>query len=114
MNTQHDEMADETITWIRAGRLYYRHESGLCFSAKMVELADANEEDEPYPVHLLGGTPADVTPYTPDESSPEGRVVQDWIDHMDSVAEAIGRVAVGAVQARLVMSALQNHVKTAA
>ncbi len=41
MNTQHDEMADETITWIRAGRLYYRHESGLCFSAKMVELAES-------------------------------------------------------------------------
>lgn len=83
----------------KGGRLYYKHESGLTFTATMREIADANDEEAPHAVHLVIGAPMSATAYTPEEDSPEGRAVIEWAECLDSAAEAIGRIAVSAMSA---------------
>lgn len=77
----------------KAGRFFYIHESGLVFTAMTREIADTIENEQPHVVSLVAGMPRAAKPYTPNDDSPEGRAIGEWIDAMDSVAIAIGRLA---------------------
>lgn len=77
--------------FIEAGRLFYQHESGVVFTASMRDLQEAVENEQPFAVSYVAGIPGEATDYNPDDASPEGALVFEWVESMDEHLECIAR-----------------------
>ena len=73
----------------KGGHLYYSTDEGVVFYTTMKRLADIMENEQPHPVCMVAGLAQETTAYTPDEESPEGRAVADWIAAMESHLECM-------------------------
>lgn len=103
----HDDTNDAHDLFYDRGnrRLYYIHQSGLTFTAKMAELANDHENEQPHEVRLVAGRPMSATSYVADDDSPEGRVVIAWCETMDAQIDYIVRAAAASMSSTLKVAA---------
>lgn len=100
----------ESDLFIESGRLFYQHESGLVFTATIRDMQATVENEQPFTVAYVTGIPGEATDYNPDEASPEGALVFEWVECMDEHIECMARAITAAQTAASVAKARLSAV----
>lgn len=63
--------------------LFYVTDAGVVYTLTMTQLADAYEQEQPFPVAWVSGLPLNRYPFTLEKDCPNSRAVREWLDAMD-------------------------------